>query len=136
MTDKLNEQDKLWVKCPAGAIQKVADSALVTRAVKPAADLQRRKLLIAAATAASVAVIGGVGYLATREPAAGNGSAPGAGVPMADYSFGGIKCSELVQILPAYIEKTIDDQEKTTSIEKHLERCYRCRKIYEDQLQS
>lgn len=135
MTNKANQQDKLWVKCPQGAIQQVADSAMVTRAAAPAANLQRRKMLIATATAAGVAVIGGAGYLATRKPAGKAPQGPRGGGQMANYNFGGINCIEVVQIIPDYIEKTIG-QEKTESVEQHLKLCDKCRMIYENQLQS
>lgn len=131
------EQDKLWMKCPAGAIQKVADSAMVTRGVKPAVNLQRRKLLTGTATAAGVAVLGGVAYLATSRPGQNGSPVLGSGASsIANYNFGGINCIEVVEAIPAYIAKTIEDQEKTEKIDKHLKLCDKCRMIYERQLET
>lgn len=134
MTKQPNEQDKLWAKCPPGAIQKVADSAMVSRGVQPAVNLQRRKLLIATATAAGVVVLGGVGYLATRGPARKGRQLPQGGGPIVRYDFGGIYCGEVLENLPAYVANTIDDQGKIEKIKKHLELCDECRMVYEGQL--
>lgn len=134
MSELSNEQDNLWVQCPPGAIKTVADSVMVSRAARPATDLQRRKMLIATATAAGVAVLGGgVAYVATRDQkpagASSNGSAP-----MANYIYAGIGCVEVAQALPAYIGQTIEDQTQVEKIKKHLELCDKCRMIYERQL--
>ncbi len=131
-----NEQDKMWARCPAGAIQKVADSALVTRRVQPATNLQRRKLLVGTATAAGVAVLGGVAYLATRESGQDVGPRRGTFAPIASYNFGGISCIEVAEAIPAYIGKTIDEEEKIEKIQKHLQLCDKCRMVYERQLES
>ncbi len=131
---KPNNQDKLWAKCPPGAIQRVADSAMVSRTAKPAVNLQRRNLLVGTATAAGVAVLGGATYLATREPERNGGSVTGATAPVANFNFGGINCIDVVFAVPEYVENTIDDQETIEKIEKHLELCDKCRMVYENQL--
>lgn len=136
MTNLPNEKDKLWVKCPPGAIQKVADSSVVTRGVTTAPNLQRRKMLIGTATAAGVAVLAGGAYLATRQSGQRGPVPRGTGVPVAGYNFGGVSCFEVVQVLPAYVGKTIDDPQEIVKIEKHLELCDKCRMIYQSQLES
>lgn len=135
MTDLPNKQDKLWAKCPPGAIQQVADSSMVSRAAKPEADLQRRKLLIATSTAAGVAILGGITYLATRQPGR-KGTQPPRTAPIANYTLAGINCVEVAELIPAYINNTVDDQETTDKIEKHLELCDKCRRNYENQLKA
>ena len=134
MTERTNNKDQRWVKCPPGAIQKVADSAMVDLAKKPVVDHQRRTMLTAAATAAGLVVIGGAGYLATRKSPQNSGGAPGAAVPFAGYDLGGIKCGELAVILHDYIAGAIEDQEQLGKVEKHLQLCEKCRRIYESRL--
>jgi len=133
MTERKRERDKLWGQCPPGAIQEVADTAVVTRATIPMANLQRRRLLVASAVAAGVAVFGGVSYLATREPAWDNSPVlrTGDGGPIATFDFGGINCIEVVRNIHAYVASDIDDSEMTESIKQHLEHCEKCRDVYE-----
>ena len=132
------EQDDLWVQCPEGAIQEVAESTLVARAAKPAVDPGRRKFLYAAATAAGVAILGGGAYLTSQGDKSGHGSSPSikSSGPIATMDYAGISCVEVVQNIPAYIEKTIEDTEKSDKIKEHLQLCKKCRETYNYQLES
>ena len=134
MNNQQTNNDQQWVKCPAGAIQKVADSAIVEKNSEPAVNLPRRNLLAATATAASVAALGGVAYLTLRQPAANRGPMPamGAGSIPADY-HGGISCVDVMKNLPAYIANNIKNPDKVKSIKEHLEMCDICREVYDYQ---
>lgn len=135
------QQFNLWSKCPPGAILKVAESGHLARGSKPTADLQRRNLLVGAATAASVAVLGGVAYLAINKPSQSAGSISKADVPMrkdgpmiksrTNFDFGGINCVEVIKLAPAYAGKTINDEEAVEKIENHLKLCQKCSMIYD-----
>ena len=138
MNEQIKEQDNLWLQCPEGAIQQVADASMLTRAATPATNLQRRRLLATAATAAGIAVLGGVSYLAIREPAMDNSPVPGTGGggPIATFNYGGINCIEVVRSIPDYVQNTIEDAEKTEQIKQHLVLCEKCRKVHESSMES
>lgn len=127
------KQDNGWVKCTPGAIQMIADSGQLTHGRIPAANLQRRKLLVGAATAAGVAVLGGAAYLAAVKPRQRGNAVSEAAQPMSNLNVGGISCVEVIQLAPAYVDKTIQDQEKLERIEKHLQLCEKCRMTYQQQ---
>jgi len=136
MSNQRTNQDDLWVKCPAGAIQATVNSAMRDRGTTPAVNLQRRNMLAASATAAGVALLGGVAYLSTR-PAAEHGPIQGAGGGMmATMDFGGINCTEVVKNIPAYIAGSLQDAEKVESMKEHIKLCDKCREAYEYNLQS
>ena len=135
MNNQQSKNDELWVKCPTGAIQRIADSAIVDRNIKPAVDLRRRNLLAATATAAGVLALGGVSYLTLRQPASNNGPIRGLGGGPIAPAYAGISCVDVVEGLPDYIAGKIEDQEKIESIKQHLELCYDCRENYELQKQ-
>ena len=135
MNNKETKNNDLWVKCPDGAIQKIANLAIVERSVKPAVDVRRRTMLAATASAAGVLAFGGVAYLMMRQPA--SNLAPGSGLAGgvdAAYGYGGIDCFEVIENIPSYIADAIKDPGKVESIKEHLEKCGDCREVYENQM--
>ena len=133
MAEKLNRKDELWAKCPAGAIQKVADSAVLNRPSAAGVNSSKRQFLITAATAAGITVLGGGAYLASRQSNTSNGTAPGGSVSgaIATKGYGGINCREVAFLAEAYLAETLDDQKKVEGIGEHLAMCSKCREFYE-----
>ena len=130
MNNKETKNDDLWLECPAGAIQKVADLAIVDRSVKPTVDLRRRNMLAAGAGAAGALALGGVAYFALRQPVLNDGPIPGlVGGPVATANYGGINCVEVLRSIPDFLDDKIVDAEKVKSIEEHLDMCDQCRKV-------
>ena len=135
MNNQETKDDDLWAKCPAGAIQKVADSAIVERNVKPAVNLGRRDMLAASAGAAGVLALGSVAYFTLRQPESNNGPIPGlVGGPVATYNYGGINCVEVMRSIPDYIADKIEDADKVESVREHIEKCDMCREHYEAEM--
>lgn len=134
MNGQSKENDMKWVECPAGLIQQAANSASLECASRSTNKLDRRQVITAAATAAGIAVIGGVWYASKKE----DGVAPSfqGGGQMASKNYGGINCVEVAQLLPVYISNTIEDEAKIAKMKQHLEMCETCRETYEYQLQS
>lgn len=127
-----SENDALWVECPSGLIQEVASSKTLDRAYRDNTDTDtpRRQFIVAAATAAGIAVVGGVSYLATRNTEATPDVGGGA---MAVKAYGGIDCIDVAKVLPLYIGGEIKDQVKVSQIKTHLQMCESCRESFEYQ---
>ncbi len=113
--------DHLWLPCPTGMIQKVADQPEGTLrnqdSVAKNGLPNRRGMLM---TAAAVAVSAGVGTIAYRSLFA----------PVDPRALGGLTCSQCREHLQKYIDKTIEDRTLIAQIDEHLKLCPKCSAKY------
>ena len=118
------QNDAVWEPCPSGRIQTVIDRTgptLRQPSTGSEGGLDRRAAM---KIAAGVAVVAGAGVLTYRfrKPAkpVSNGMV-----------FAGISCREVLDELPEYVNRSIDDPELVVKIDEHLELCSHCQEKYE-----
>ena len=109
MNKKNSNNETQWQPCAAGAIGSMADSARARKAT----ESRREFLKKATATSAVVATAGFVGWQLVDS-----------GV-QANYP-GGIACVEVVDLLPEYLDKSLNDNKLVTSMSTHLAACKHC----------
>ena len=115
MTATDDQQD--WDACPAGELTKMVQARSAQRRRKTV-----DRLAVVAAGALVCLAIGGFTLgLFTPEPDAGG-------------RHGDLACSEVLPLLPGYIEGEIDDDQQRR-VAAHLEHCPGCKSRYEQMMQ-